>query len=200
MRGRIWTFDRIRALTIAAIFAEAYFFDCLVLKGGNALALALEISERASLDLDFSIEADFSDPTLAASKLHRALAHKFLPAGYSIFDYEFNPRPRQPRPGQEEWGGYLVTFKVAETDTYLRFNSKLEDLRRRAIVTGPGPVRTIRIDLSKFEYTVGKLRRSFEDETIYVYSPRMIAIEKLRALCQQLPSYTLARNTTARAR
>ena len=39
-----------------------------------------------------------------------------------------------------------------------------------------------------------------DDYTIYVYSPTMIAIEKLRAICQQMPEYALQRRPSARAR
>ncbi len=45
------------------------------------------------------------------------------------------------------------------------------------------------IDISKFEFTEGKRPRDIEGAVVFIYSPEMLAIEKLRALCQQLPSY-----------
>jgi hypothetical protein len=39
-----------------------------------------------------------------------------------------------------------------------------------------------------------------DDYTVFVYSPTMIAIEKLRAICQQMPEYMLQRRPSARAR
>ena len=56
------------------------------------------------------------------------------------------------------------------------------------------------IDLSKYEYVAGKLELNLDDYAIYVYSPSMIAIEKLRAICQQMPEYPLRGYRTARAR
>ncbi|MCZ2147286.1 MAG: nucleotidyl transferase AbiEii/AbiGii toxin family protein [Bryobacterales bacterium] len=35
--------------------------ECLVLKGGNALNLVYGLTTRTSLDLDFSMSADFDD-------------------------------------------------------------------------------------------------------------------------------------------
>jgi hypothetical protein len=46
----------------------------------------------------------------------------------------------------------------------------------------------------------GKREVEIDDYTVYVYSAEMIAIEKLRAICQQMPEYTPNRNRRARAR
>ena len=46
------------------------------------------------------------------------------------------------------------------------------------------------MDFSKYEYTAGKVRAEIDNYTIYVYTYAMIAIEKLRALCQQMEGYT----------
>jgi hypothetical protein len=193
-------FDQVRTLAIAAIFSDDVFFEKVVLKGGNALALALGLSDRASLDLDFSIEADFADVEDAALRLERALTRKFLSSGYVVFDFKFERRPRFVESGREEWGGYMATFKLVEADQFLFHKNDVEALRRRSVVTGPLQGRILRIDLSKFEYTSGKLKQEFANQTIYVYSPRMLAVEKLRALCQQMPEYRCGRTPTPRAR
>jgi predicted nucleotidyltransferase component of viral defense system len=65
--------EEVRRLAITAVFSDDYFFDRVVLKGGNALAIALGISGRSSLDLDFSIERDFENPAEAAQRLEAAL-------------------------------------------------------------------------------------------------------------------------------
>src|SRR5262249_52839697 len=39
-----------------------------------------------------------------------------------------------------------------------------------------------------------------ESYAIYVYSPPMIAVEKLRAICQQMPQYGLRKEKSPRAR
>jgi hypothetical protein len=45
------------------------------------------------------------------------------------------------------------------------------------------------IDISKFEYTIGKQQQDLDGYRIFVYSPQMIVAEKLRAICQQMPEY-----------
>jgi hypothetical protein len=193
-------FDDVRSLAIQAVFSDEAFFDRVVLKGGNALALAYDISSRTSLDLDFSIEADFPDPADAAYRLERACVRKFLAAGLVVLDFKFAARPTVPRRGMETWGGYQAEFKIAEAGSYAGHEGDVDQLRKLSLVVGPEEMRKVRIDLSKFEYTIGKLRRDFNDQTIYVYSPMMIAIEKLRAICQQMPQYEMRRNPAARAR
>ncbi len=54
--------------------------------------------------------------------------------------------------------------------------------------------------MSKHEYCQGKVERELDSYTIYVYSPEMIVVEKLRAICQQMPEYAQRTHPTARAR
>ena len=67
-------------------------------------------------------------------------------------------------------------------------------------MVGPRQQRRFTIELSKFEYTKGKIAREIDNFDIYVYAPEMIAIEKLRAICQQMPAYYLNKTPCARAR
>jgi len=53
--------DTIRRLVIQAAFADDALTDQLVLKGGNALALVYGIGNRSSIDVDFSLAADFDE-------------------------------------------------------------------------------------------------------------------------------------------
>ena len=64
-------------------------------------------------------------------------------------------------------------------------------LRRRAEVVGPQQMRKYTIDISHHEFCEGKVKREVDDYTIYVYSLEMIAAEKLRAICQQMPEYAV---------
>jgi hypothetical protein len=73
-------------------------------------------------------------------------------------------------------------------------------VRRNALVTSPGQGRTFKIELSKYEFCKGKKEVEIDDYTVYVYSLDMLAIEKVRALCQQLPEYEGRSYKTARAR
>lgn len=191
----------IRRIAITAIFSDDVLFERVVLKGGNALSLALGLGDRTSLDLDFSIEKDFEDLDDIRRRIRNALENRFLAAGYVVFDFKFDPKPSVPREGQNPcWGGYMASFKVTEKDRYEEFKGNAEVLRRDSLVIGPGSQRVFTIDLSKYEYVDGKLEMELDEYTIYVYSPTMIALEKLRAICQQMPEYPLQRNPSARAR
>lgn len=65
--------EKVKKLTIAALLADEIFVGILVLKGGNALNIAYEISRRGSIDIDFSIERDFSkdDKSRIRSRIDR---------------------------------------------------------------------------------------------------------------------------------
>lgn len=194
-------FVEIRRIAITAVFSDDKLFEKVVLKGGNALSLALGLSKRTSLDLDFSIENDFENIGEVRDRLLDALERRFSSAGLIVFDFKFEPKPSTLREGQNpRWGGYMASFKISEKRKYERSRDNLEALRRDSLVIGPAHQRTFTIDLSKYEYVEGKLEMELDDYTIYVYSPAMIAIEKLRAICQQMPEYPLKRNATARAR
>lgn len=52
---------------------------------------------------------------------------------------------------------------------------------------GQGP--KFSIDISKHEYTIGKVQFELDGFAVYVYTPEMIVCEKLRAICQQMPEY-----------
>jgi hypothetical protein len=63
----------------------------------------------------------------------------------------------------------------------------LNQLRNAALSIGQG--KKFLIDISRFEYVADKEETDLEGYRIYVYSPTMIACEKLRALCQQIEAY-----------
>lgn len=194
-------YREIRRIAITAIFSDDVLFERIVLKGGNALSLALGLSKRTSLDLDFSIENDFEDPEDARTRIQKALENRFLAGGFVVFDFKFEAKPSVlPEGRSRRWGGYMATFKVMEKEKHTRLEGNLDGQRRDSIVVGPGQQRVFTIDLSKYEYVTGKLELKLDDYTIYVYSPAMIAIEKLRAICQQMPEYPLQRRPSARAR
>jgi predicted nucleotidyltransferase component of viral defense system len=193
-------FDSIRLQAIAALFGDDVLLDRLVLKGGNAIKLVYEVGQRSSLDLDFSIAGDFEDVTEADSRNNRRLVGHFAELGFTVFDYEFLQKP-SPESGRVEpfWGGYEVRFKLMKTDLFI-VSPSLEAAQRSSMVIGPAQKRTFTIDISKYEYCDGKQTRDLDFLRIYVYSPAMIVAEKLRAICQQMPSYTLRRNQKPRAR
>lgn len=194
-------FQTIRRIAITALFSDDVLFDKIVLKGGNALNIALGISDRSSIDLDFSVENDFVDFEDIKRRTFAALSRGFSSAGYVVFDFKFERKPSVPREHTSpRWGGYMITFKLMEQPKYEELASNIDAIRRESLVIGPNQQRVFSIDLSKWEYVTGKRKLELDDYTIYVYSPEMLAIEKLRAICQQMPEYTLNRTRTPRAR
>jgi len=194
-------FAEIRRLTIVALFSDDELFEQIVLKGGNALSLVYGITSRTSLDLDFSIDRDFANLEETRMRIFRALRSRFSSAGLVVFDESFEPKPQVP--GQHHqmwWGGYELKFKIIDEVRYRALGGSLEDVRRNALVVGPEQQRKFSVDISKHEYCEGKLERELDSFTIYVYSPQMIVVEKLRAICQQMPGYALRAHPTPRAR
>jgi hypothetical protein len=194
-------FLEIRRTAITALFADDKLLDELVLKGGNALSLVHGLSRRTSLDIDFSIETDFEDFEESRSRVFRAIKDRFSSVGFVVFDESFERKPSAPHPNQRPWwGGYELKFKLIDKAKYEALGGIPESLRRNALVVGPEQQRKFSVDMSRHEYCVGKLERELDNYTIYVYSPEMIVIEKLRAICQQMAVYERASLRNARAR
>jgi hypothetical protein len=92
-----------------------------------------------------------------------------------------------------------LRFKLADEKRHRYFGLDRGRLRREAFVLGPNQQKVFAVDFSKREYTLGKVRAELDAYTIYVYSPAMIALEKLRAICQQMEGYAPT-GTTKRPR
>jgi predicted nucleotidyltransferase component of viral defense system len=194
-------FQAVRRIAITALFSDDMLFEKIVLKGGNALNLVLGLSDRTSLDLDFSIENDFDDVDDVRNRTSAALDRRFGAAGYVVFDFKFEPKPAQRREGTSpRWGGYMISFKLMDHEKYASLANNFDAIRRDSLVVGPNQQRVFTVDLSKCEYVKGKRRVDMDDYAIYVYSAEMIAVEKLRAICQQMPEYELNRTPSPRAR
>jgi len=191
-------YDEIRKLTITALFSDDVLIEKLVLKGGNAISLVYGFGSRGSLDLDFSIDQDFEDFAEARTRIFASLADRFSSVGLVVFDETFDPKPATSR--EDRWGGYELTFKLIERPKYQQMSGSYDTLRRNALEVGPKQLRKFRVEFSKFEYCVGKAERELDHYTIYVYTPAMLIIEKLRAICQQMPDYSQRRHPQPRAR
>ena len=181
--------DRIKKLAVMAMFSDDGLLDELVLKGGNAMALIHKLTSRESVDLDFSMKHDFPDGVEAmAARIGTALLRTFRPAGYEPFDLKMAEKPAQLSEDMATfWGGYAVEFKLVTTEQYAAHKDDLAYLQRSALSIGQG--KKFLIDISRFEYVEDKQETDLEGFRIYVYSPTMIACEKLRAICQQMEEY-----------
>jgi hypothetical protein len=191
----------IRRLVIVALFSDDELMEKFVLKGGNALDIVYNVGTRSSVDIDLSMPDDFADIQDAQERIFRALRDRFDSAGFVVFDEKFQLRPSVVREDQSpRWGGYEIDFKIADRATYAKHGNDIEALRRNASLVGPEQKRTFRIDISKYEFVEPKEETEIDNYTIYVYTLPMMAIEKLRAICQQMPEYELRRNPKPRAR
>jgi hypothetical protein len=189
---------QVRTVAITAVAADDVLMELLVLKGGNALEIVHGIGGRASLDLDYSVAGELVDLDDIGRRLERSLKDRFDAVGFEAFDFKFGRRPTTSLEGMK-WGGYRAEFKVIEKEKLRRLSS-LEALRRNAHAIGANQERTFCIDISKYEHTAGKILRRVSNFDCYVYSPDMILVEKLRAICQQMPGYVHRKNPSPRPR
>ena len=194
-------FAEIRSLVIVALFSEDQLLDQLVLKGGNAINLIYGYGSRSSLDIDCSIDGDFAKPDEIGDVLLRALQARFREKNRDVFDFSFGRRPSLQRTDiDNRWGGYAAEFKIIERAHLEQAEGSLEKMRRTAVEVGPMHQRTFRVDFSKYEFCGQKRQEELHDYAIYVYTPEMLSLEKLRAICQQMEEYSPQRNRTPRAR
>lgn len=182
--------ERIKRLAIVAMFSDDELLDRLVLKGGNAMALVHQLSSRMSVDLDFSIHQDFSEGVEETrARIERALQKTFRPEGLEPFDVRLDANPEIVSEDLAGfWGGYNSDFKLISIEQFYKLKDDKNALSRSAINVGSGP--KVLMDFSRFEFVDSKQATELDGYRIYVYSPEMIACEKLRALCQQLPEYS----------
>jgi hypothetical protein len=194
--------ERIKRQAIIAVFSNDDLMDRLVLKGGNLLDLVYQISTRASKDLDFSMEGEFSSVDELRTKLSPALTVAFREIGFEMFDLDITLQPPKLTEDRKHfWGGYRVYFKLIESEKARSFPNE-DSLRRNAVPLGSNNSTRFRIDISKHEYCPDRRQHTFDGYAIYTYSPSLFVAEKLRAICQQHLEYArqLQHNRTARAR
>src|SRR5208283_2597652 len=194
--------DEIRKLGIIAMFSDDELMDMLVLKGGNAIALFYSEYSRASIDLDFSLCDDFDKEKfeIIEAKIRRVLESTFQEHGYLVFDFKFYAKPKVRKEGLKDfWGGYRVEFKLIEQERLKDFDGDIQKMRVSAMALGSGEKKPFTIDISKHEFCGPKAEKELDGFTIYVYTPEMMVIEKIRAICQQMHEYPYG-TKSARAR
>jgi len=180
-----------RRKILVAVAGCSTEWEKLALKGGNALALVHELGVRTTLDLDYSIEEDFEDYSSFAKRLEAQLTEVFGRYGVVVFSFDFATRPRVIRDKDHKWGGYLAKFKLIRSSDWEATGEDVEKADRLALRVAPGGQAStlFKVEISKHEYCGDLVEREIEGTTIPVYSLALIAVEKLRALCQQHPDY-----------
>lgn len=197
--------ERIKRLALVAMFSDDDFMERLALKGGNALGLIHKVTDRMSFDIDLSMEGEFGREQLdkVADSLKHRLTQSFRNADYFLFDFHFEEKPPSLTDGLRDfWGGYKIDFKIIERVKFEQHRDDLEALRRNAVPLGPRSSTKQSVDISKHEHCRGKTAVEVDGYTVYVYTHQMIVCEKLRAICQQRPSYAevVMTNRVPRAR
>jgi predicted nucleotidyltransferase component of viral defense system len=184
--------EKVKRLTIIALLSDELLMGLLVLKGGNAIDIAYDLSSRGSIDIDFSMDRDFTAAELnrVRNQASGLLNNEFNKEGLQVFDVNLMERPKKIRDEVRDfWGGYNMDFKLIETEKYEQHKNNIDALRRFALPVGGKGSTKFEVDISKYEYVTGKRKRDLDGLIIYVYSPEMLALEKFRALCQQNPDY-----------
>ncbi len=188
----------IRRNVIIALCADDELMKQLVLKGGNALDLVHDVGGRTSQDLDYSIPGDFDDLERIEQKLSSVLRDQFARKQMVVFDVKLGRRP--PQGGEERQSGYQLEFKLTTRARWDAAGGDLTRARRDATVVGPAQARRVEVQISKYEYCAARQPAELDGFRLYVYTPAMIAIEKLRAICQQMNEYPRRAHPAPRAR
>lgn len=181
--------DTIKKLTLRALMSDETLMHSLVLKGGNALQLVYEITNRGSIDIDFSVEREFTAEELKKmpSLLNYILDRTFREENLHVFDVNFIEKPKSG--SIPEWKGYLLEFKVISKDKFGELNGDLNSIRRNAIKLNDQSPK-YQVEISAYEYVEGATTKEMDGVILRVYTLEMILFEKIRALCQTMPEYS----------
>lgn len=182
--------DKIKTAIIIGIASDDGLMELLTLKGGNAMSMIYEITNRASYDLDYSMEADIQESMGEfKQRLEDTIASSLKDIGYHVIDFNMAEKPKNmPIERQEFWGGYHAHFKIIPAEKY-DSNMDVQKLRNLAEEIGPGHLKKFPVDISKHEYTEKGEYVALEGLDVRVYTPSMLVAEKVRAICQQMPEY-----------
>ena len=182
--------NEIKQRVIVAILADDELGEHLVLKGGNLLQFAYQLTTRASKDVDISVDGDFSDSQALGDRVRSCLETAFAEIKLVVIDFDFTEVPAQISEDIATfWGGYKCEFKLVDHDKFETHKNNIENVRRRAHAIDDSGSTRFKVDFSRHEFCEDKDEFEIDGYTIFGYSPRMFVAEKLRAICQQMPEY-----------
>ena len=177
---------------ILAIFSSPPLRRMLYLKGGAALGLMEPGQPRLSLDIDFSTETTIENPEAFFGEMATALQIHFSKLGLDAIDARHIRRPKRPRADRDElWGGWMFSFKLSP---HSEARESLGKRIKQAIIPSGSNSSRIEIQLSEHEYCEIIDTINIGDVEINLYSPALMVLEKIRAICQQHPSYRYSLN------
>ncbi|MBB6443166.1 nucleotidyl transferase AbiEii/AbiGii toxin family protein [Phycisphaera mikurensis] len=181
----------VKRATLTALVTDDGLTDRLVLKGGSALEMIYGVSDRSSIDLDFSMSNTFAAEELGPlrDRIESLLSRSLGEIGLHALDVKLQPRPKKLTADIADfWGGHELSFKVI-SKRVAESHADLDQRRNRAIQVGAGGRASFSVDISSFEHVESRTEQEVDGYTVFVYSPAMIVAEKLRALCQQMVEY-----------
>lgn len=182
--------DKIKKCTLRALMDDEILIHALVLKGGNALQLAYDITNRGSIDIDFSMENEFSEKEFKqlSSIFHNNLSEHFNKINYHVHDVKFIEKPKSG--DIPEWKGYFLEFKLIDSDFIKKLNGDIDAIRRNSVRINDHTNSTkFTVDISAYEHVKDATDREVDGIILKVYTPEMLLIEKLRAMCQSMIEY-----------
>lgn len=181
--------NEIKLATLRALMSDDILMQGLVLKGGNALQLAYDITDRGSIDIDFSMENDFSlkDYERLNRVIGGLLTNQFESLDLVPFDVKLKEKPKEGSIPQ--WKGYLLEFKLINNDLNNKFKDNIDSKRRNALSIKDNHSTKYTVDISAYEYTSSSTIKEIDGIILSVYTPEMIIIEKIRAICQSMDEY-----------
>jgi len=186
------TIEEVIREAILALFSSPAQRRMLILKGGAALRLLEPGQPRLSLDIDFSTETTIDNPEAFFGEMAAALQSHFSKLGLDTIDANPERRPKKPRADRDEfWGGWVFSFKLSPHSKALE---GMEKRIKRAIIPAGSNSSRIEIHLSEHEYCEIIDTVKIGKTEITLYSPALMVLEKIRAICQQHPSYRYSLN------
>ncbi len=172
--------DKIKKLTLRALMSDETLMHSLVLKGGNALHLVYEITNRGSIDIDFSKEREFTEQEFRGMPIYLdyILNRTFREENLHVFDVNFIEKPKAG--SIPEWKGYLLEFKIISKDRLKELNEDIDAIRRNAIKVNNQSTKYV-VDISAYEYVKSSTIKEIEGMILRVYTLEMILFEKVFA-------------------
>lgn len=180
---------KIKMAVLRALMSDEILMYGLVLKGGNALTLAYDITDRGSIDIDFSMENDFSEKEYKRinNQLQYLFESELSKIGYSPIDIKFKEKPKSG--AIKNWKGYQIEFKLVELKFFKENKEDIESLRRNALKLYDNNSTIYTLDISAYEYIEKSSLKEIDGMLLRVYTPEMLVIEKIRAMCQSMKKY-----------
>lgn len=173
-------------IAVVGIFSDALLSKKLVLKGGSAMHLLEKVDERMSTDIDFSVQEKLVDSSNFFDHMKKKLEKVYRGYKYDVIDFKYEPRPKNRGEQPDWWSGWVCTFKLSSLE---HRKKSLETRRRLALVPIGANSSKMDIEISEHEYCGNLHKKTIRGVKICGYSRVSLIVEKIRALCQQHPSY-----------